>query len=96
MKLKEPNLEGWNRYDPKEIPAEKRRLILRTLSDYGIPTYYLITILNKQTGYCFTEIGSSFWNRWEGKGTHWAWLDELVLAKGNQQQKEKSENVHID
>ena len=96
MKLKEPNLEGWNKYDPKEIPEEKRRLILRSMPNNGtVPMYDLITILNKQTGYCFTEIGSTFWNRWKEEGTHWAWLDELDVAKGKPI-KGEDQNVHTD
>ena len=81
MKISEPNLEGWNKYNPAEIPEKKRRLILRCLSDGGIPMYYLITIINDQNGYCFTDFGSTYWSRWKGKGTHWAWLDELAIVK---------------
>ena len=82
--MKEPNLEGWSSYDPKKIPEEKRRLILRTLpdTDIKVPMYYLMTISNRQTGYCFTEIGSTFWSRWKEEGTHWAYLDELAVVKG--------------
>lgn len=78
--MKEPDLEGWNRYDPKKIPEEKRRLILRTLPG-RVPMYYLMTIINRQTGYCFTDFGGTFWSRWKGEGTHWAWLDELAVVK---------------
>jgi len=82
--MKEPNLEGWNRYDPEKVPEEKRMLVLRAVSDNEVPRYYLITILNRKNGYCFTDVGMTFWSKWKGKGTHWAWLDELAIVKENQ------------
>lgn len=81
MSLREPDLEGWNRYDPQKVPDEKRRLILRKMSDNGVPMYQILTILRKETGltdYCLT-----YWKSWNGKGTHWAWLDELKVVKTN-------------
>lgn len=87
MSIKEPDLADWNAYDPKKIPEEKRRLILRTISDNGMPMYYLMTIINGKNGFCFTDFGSTFWSRWKGKGTHWAWLDELTVVKERQNQR---------
>ncbi len=81
MKIKEPDLEGWNKYDPIEIPEKKRRLILRASSDGGVPMYYIVTILNEETGYCYTDFGTTYWSRWSRNGTHWAWLDELTVVK---------------
>lgn len=80
---REPDLEGWNRYNPEEIPEEKRRLILRAgdVSGYGAPIYYILTIINRKNGFCHTDFGTTFWNRWKGTGTHWAWLDELKVVK---------------
>jgi hypothetical protein len=81
MSIREPDLEGWNRYDPKKIPEEKRRLILRTMSEHGVPMYYILTIINGKNGYCFTDFGTTFWRRFEKSGTHWAWLDELKVER---------------
>ena len=66
MSIREPDLEGWNRYDPEEVPEEKRRLILREMTDYGVPMYYIITILRRKNGFCHTDFGTTSWNRWKG------------------------------
>ena len=87
MSIREPDLESWNRYDPEEVPEEKRRLILRTLSEYGVPMYYILTILKQSTGYCLTDYCTTFWRRWKEEGTHWAWLDELKLVKRDEERR---------
>ena len=78
--LKEPDLTNWNEYDPEVVPEEKRELILRT-SDLGVPMYYLVVINNSKNGYCMTSLGTTYWSKFNGKGTHWAWLDELKVVK---------------
>lgn len=79
--LKEPDLTNWNDYDPEVVPKEKRRLILRITQDLGIPMYYIVVINNSKNGYCMTSLGTTYWSKFNGKGTHWAWLDELKVAK---------------
>ena len=79
--MKEPDLTNWNEYDPKVVPEEKRRLILRIAPDPGVPMYYIMVIINRKGGYCMTNLGYTYWNKFNGKGTHWAWLDELKVVK---------------
>ena len=79
--MKEPDLTNWNEYDPEVVPEEKRRLILRTALDSGIPMYYLIVIINSKSGYCMTSNGTTYWSKFNGRGSHWAWLDELKVVK---------------
>ena len=79
--LKEPDLTNWNDYDPEVVPKEKRRLILRITQDLGIPMYYIVVINNSKNGYCMTSLGSTYWSKFNRKGSHWAWLDELKVMK---------------
>lgn len=77
--MKEPDLTNWNEYDPEVVPEEKRMLVLRT-EDLGVPMYYIVVIIRSNSGYCMTTLGTTFWSKFNGKGTHWAWLDELKVV----------------
>jgi len=79
--MKEPDLANWNEYDPKVVPEEKRMLILRAVKEKGVPMYYVVVIINSKNGYCTTSLGTTYWSKLNGKGSHWAWLDELKVAK---------------
>lgn len=79
--MKEPDLTNWRIYDPKVVPEEKRRLILRTTADLGVPMYYIVVIINGKNGYCMAGNEAKYWRKFNGKGSHWAWLDELKVAK---------------
>lgn len=93
MKLKEPDLAGWNEYDPDKPPEASRRVVLRRRG-MGVPMYDVLNIVRQSDGYSSSALGLVFWNKFRDEGTHWVYLDELVKASpGGTNYNEAEEKV---
>lgn len=85
----EPDLSGWCGYDSVVVPEEKRPVVLRVM--HHVPCYHVVVILNRGNGYASSDLGTFFWKRWEGAGTHWVYLDQLAKVE-DQPNTEEADN----